>query len=349
MIEQLRIKNFMAFSDELTVNFSPKINVIIGENATGKTQLLKAIFLNPNGILEHEGSREYTADWLTTRIIECFLPLERKIGKLHHVGATEQTLLDFAYVGGVNSSIKFHNNSQKVVLSTTNTERTSNPIPCLIPAKEVLSFAEGFVSLHERFKLSFDLTYREACLHIDHPELRPEKIIEKSQWGIEKIEAVCHGKFMYYGGGKVTFKTADGAEFSANAMAEGYRKIGMLARHLATGMINPGVSGPLLWDEPEANMNPKLMRLVVEILLELSRQGQQVVLTTHDYVLLKWFDLLMDKGKGDHVRYHSLYRGDNGNVQIKSTDDYKAIANNPISEAFTDLTVAHAQARLQGV
>ena len=45
---------------------------------------------------------------------------------------------------------------------------------------------------------------------------------------------------------------------------------------------------------------------IVQILLELSRNGQQVVLATHDYVLLKWFDLLMDERKEDHVRFHSL-------------------------------------------
>lgn len=349
MIEQLKIKNFMAFSDEMTVNFSPKINVIIGENGTGKTQLLKAIFLNPNGILEHEGKREYVTDWSTERLIECFLPIDRKLGKLHHTGAQEQAQLDFKYNNDVEFTMKFHNNSQRVVFLTSNKDNISNPIPSLIPTKEVLSFAEGFVALHERFKLSFDLTYREVCILIDHPALRPENLQGKSKWAMEEIEKVCGGKFIFYGGGRVTFKTPDGTEYSANAIAEGFRKIGILARHLETGIINPGVSGPLLWDEPEANMNPKIMRLLVQILLELSQKGQQVILTTHEYVVLKWFDLLMDKVKGDEVRYHTLYRDKNDVVQIKSTDDYRGIVNNPISQAFTDITVAHAQTRLKGV
>ena len=42
MITQLQLKNFTAFS-ELTIDFSPGINIIIGENGTGKTQLLRAI------------------------------------------------------------------------------------------------------------------------------------------------------------------------------------------------------------------------------------------------------------------------------------------------------------------
>ena len=132
-------------------------------------------------------------------------------------------------------------------------------------------------------------------------------------------------------------------------MAEGFRKAGILSRLLETGAIQPGISGPLFWDEPESNLNPKLMKLLVQILLELSRNGQQIILATHDYVLLKWFDLLMDKGKDDHVRFYSLYRdGQSEDVKINSTDEYREIKKNPIAEAFNSLTIAHAKSRLKG-
>src|SRR5690606_2535492 len=95
--------------------------------------------------------------------------------------------------------------------------------------------------------------------------------------------------------------------------------------------LDPGKSGILLWDEPEANLNPKLMKLVVEMLLELARNGQQIVVATHDYVLLKWFDLLADKGKDDHVRFHTLYRNkSDSEIKIAFTDEYLEISPNPI-------------------
>ena len=91
------------------------------------------------------------------------------------------------------------------------------------------------------------------------------------------------------------------------------------------------------------------MRLLVEILLELSRNGQQVIVATHDYVLLKWFNLLMNKGQGDHVRFHALCRDqETGAIKLKSTDDYLHITPNAIVEAFNDLTIANAQLRLKG-
>jgi len=39
-LNSLRLKNFTVFS-ELDITFSPGLNVIIGENATGKSHLLK--------------------------------------------------------------------------------------------------------------------------------------------------------------------------------------------------------------------------------------------------------------------------------------------------------------------
>jgi AAA15 family ATPase/GTPase len=99
------------------------------------------------------------------------------------------------------------------------------------------------------------------------------------------------------------------------------------------------MSGTLFWDEPEGNINPKLMRLLVEILLELSRNGQQVIVATHDYVFLKWFDLLIDEKKDDKITYHSLYRDqENNQLRVNSTHEYLEIYPNRISDTYTDLT-----------
>ncbi|NPZ39928.1 AAA family ATPase, partial [Pseudomonas aeruginosa] len=111
-----------------------------------------------------------------------------------------------------------------------------------------------------------------------------------------------------------------------------------------------GTAGPLLWDEPESNLNPKLMRDLVLALLELARNGQQVILATHDYVLLKWFDLLMDKGKGDQVRFHVLSReAESGQVRRDSMDDYRAIEPNAIADTFNELTKEQVARKMGGL
>lgn len=340
-LQHLDLKNFMGFSG-LTVDLSPKINVIIGENGTGKTHLLKAayglcagapLFKNKPGTSDDELEAA-----LTAKLLRLFMPLDDKLGKMHRQGATDQAYL---------SAIFFNNSKALAVQDRANYEKYQAEA-VFIPTKEVLSFMKGFNSLYEKYGLSFDQTYQDICLLLDLPEVRPETLHEKSKWAMAEIEGICGGRFVFYGGGKVTFKT-ENAEYSANSMAEGFRKAGILSRLLETGAIQPGVSGPLFWDEPESNLNPKLMKLLVQILLELSRNGQQIILATHDYVLLKWFDLLMDKGKDDHVRFHALYRdGKSEDVKIDSTDDYREIEKNPIAEAFNNLTIAHAKSRLKG-
>ncbi len=337
MIERLELKNFMAF-DNLELAFSSKVNVIIGENATGKTHLLKAAYGLCAGASLFKNKPDTTEDELeavlTAKFLRLFMPLDDKLSKMHRQGATDQAYLHARFDQGQKIGATFFNNSRTLAIQDRTDYEKYHAEAVFIPTKEVLSFMKGFNSLYEKYGLSFDQTYQDICLLMDLPEVRPETLHEKSKLAMAEIEAICGGHFVFYGGGKVTFKTGS-AEYSANSIAEGFRKAGMLSRLLETGSIQPGVSGPLFWDEPEANLNPKLLKLLVQILLELSRNGQQIILATHDYVLLKWFDLLMDEGKDDHVLFHSLYH-DHETAEIKaaSTEDYLKIAPNPIDEAF---------------
>lgn len=47
----------------------------------------------------------------------------------------------------------------------------------------------------------------------------------------------------------------------------------------------------LFWDEPEANINPEHLPLIVDMLLELQQNGVQIFISTHDYILAKYFDV----------------------------------------------------------
>lgn len=352
MIEFLDLKNFTNFAS-LQIAFSSRINVIIGENGTGKSHLLKAayglaagaaIFKNKPELGEDDVSKE-----LTQKIIRLFLPLEDKLWELRRHGAQDAARIEARFDSSQRVGATFNTNSKHLSIVQSPPFEKYQEQPVYIPTKEVLAFMKGFVSLYEKYGLSFDQTYFDVCLLLDLPPLRPETLHKKSEWAMEEIAKVCGGKFVFYGGGNVTFKTKD-KEYSANSMAEGFRKAGMLSRLLETGAIHPGVTGPLFWDEPEANMNPKLMWLLVEILLELARQGQQIILATHDYVFLKWFDLLPNKDLGDHVRFHVLYRDpESKEIKIESTDDYRAIPHNPIAEAFSDLTKEQVKLRMGGL
>lgn len=345
MISKIELENFTLFHD-IEVNLSPKINIIIGENGTGKTQLLKAAYAASSSrqqIGTSSDDEDIIRLKMTERFVKLFLPLDDKLGKLHRNGAESNSKVHLSYDDGKFIDLGFHNNSQTMTVKGQGGLEETLAAPLYIPTKEVLSFMKGFSSLYQRFDLSFDQTYQDICLSLDLPELREDALQEKAKWAIDKINKVIGGEFIFYGGGKVTFKSQNN-EYSSNVVAEGFRKAGMLARLLETGAIQPGVSGTVFWDEPESNFNPKLMELLVDILLELTRQGQQIILATHDYVFLKWFDLRINSNKGDHILYHSLYRDKaGGKVNVMTTDDYMNLQPNPIDEAFGNIINAEIE------
>ena len=90
----------------------------------------------------------------------------------------------------------------------------------------------------------------------------------------------------------------------------------------------------LIWDEPEANLNPKFLPQIVECLLELSRHGVQIFLSTHNYIFAKYFNVRAKDS--DSVMFHSLYLK-NGDVQVESNKIFSSLKNNAIMQTFDQL------------
>jgi energy-coupling factor transporter ATP-binding protein EcfA2 len=368
MITNLQLKNFTAFVD-LTIGFSPGINIIIGENGTGKTQLLKAIL----ALSGAEAHGEQAGVLLARKLCRLYNPLSEQVGELRRAGARGEALLSATFASGQVITAKFSGNATTVKVSVN---MGGNPAPAVfIPTKEVLSLVRGLTADQPHqptIERIFDDGYLDLANHLVKAgtndlnakvQLDPrfasivprlinlidgQYLLENGRFVFEpgrfvEKDAATHSKAqhaqMYQDSTEWRFVPTSKQRLPSGMTAEGFRKIGVLQRLLSNGSLNPGSSGPLLWDEPESNLNPKLMKDLVQALLELARNGQQVILATHDYVLLKWFDLLMDKGKEDQVRFHVLSRGaDSGQVRRDSMDDYRAIEPNAIADTFNELT-----------
>ncbi len=74
-------------------------------------------------------------------------------------------------------------------------------------------------------------------------------------------------------------------------VAEGWRKLAMLARLITTGSLY--IDGCLFWDEPESNLNPKLIREVARAILRLCQAGIQLFVATHSLFLMREFEMLL--------------------------------------------------------
>ncbi len=84
----------------------------------------------------------------------------------------------------------------------------------------------------------------------------------------------------------------------------------------------------LFWDEPEANINPKLTHDVAEILLELSRQGVQIFVATHNYIFAKYVEVLSNDT--DEVLFHALYKTETDGVKCETEEKFSLLENNSI-------------------
>jgi len=388
MIAGIEIENFTAFAN-LDIPLSPRVNLIIGSNGTGKTHLLKAIYalaIASQPASAVDSSEKDTSAQLTNKILRVFSPGESKIGALRARGSSGGARLCLKGSDDTQVAISFTSNSKGVqVEDDARSEAQSRPV--FIPTKEVLSLVRAMQDkTHDRatVEMIFDDTYLDLAALLAKPGFEDEAatLAEDPRLSnvVRELVALVGGRYRWMNDGGfqfepggyeekadpdrsraktaqiyqdstvLRFKSKGGDPLSSGMTAEGYRKIGVLHRLLCNGSINPGSTGILLWDEPEANLNPSLMHEVVQVLLELSRNGQQIILATHDYVLLKWFDLLSEEGKDDHIRYHVLARaaGD-GPISVQSIDDYSHISETGISRTFSDLYDAEIDRSLEGV
>lgn len=335
MLKKITLENFTAF-DQLEMQFSRGLNVIIGENGTGKTHVMKAAYAvcRPSAPEQDQDLSDLIAQKLTA----VFKPEENRLGKLVKRGADGHARLRLEiqdYEGDATFDATFSNRANRFTHPRIKKFQAFSKTPVFFPTKEVLSFFNGFVSLYDRREISFDETYRDICSDLETPQARVETMNPRAAQALEEIENICGGKFIF-NGGIVRFRKGPKEEFSTNLIAEGFRKLGVLYRLLENQSLSPGKSGPLFWDEPEANLNPKLLNVVVKILLELSRLEQQVVLSTHNYVLLKEIEL--ERRESDTIMYHGLSRDpETKEVAVSSESNYLQLSPNAIADAYSSL------------
>lgn len=123
---------------------------------------------------------------------------------------------------------------------------------------------------------------------------------------------------------KFFLKIKGRGEFEMGLVSDGYRKLSMIIYMILSGSLNKDTI--LFWDEPETNMNPRMIRPIVQALIALAKMGVQIFVTTHDYFVQQEFNLLtvypeLNPGKLD-IQFMSLYHGTDSNdlnYEVKKT------------------------------
>ena len=317
-ITKIKVENLTVF-EEMEMNVESNVNVIIGENGTGKTHLLKFIYMTSN-----LGTVGLTASY-SKRYFDRFA----------------YELLGGADSKNASSEIFLQNEVRKYVIKDSDelVERksllkdgqldNSKQTLTFIPAKDMLTHSKGFLAMARERKMPFDETLIDVVSKASIPELREYPIFAKDI--LPRLESIMDGIVVIENDEFFILKK-DGRKVSFSVEAEGVKKIGLLWKLIMTGNI--AKDAILLWDEPEANMNPKLIPVLAEIILELGRNGVQIFLATHDDLLAEYLEYLTTEE--DKVAYHALYHTDKG-AQCETDKKFTLLEKNAIIDEKINL------------
>mgnify|MGYP001004825295 FL=1 len=123
------------------------------------------------------------------------------------------------------------------------------------------------------------------------------------------------------------------AKLEFNLVAEGLRKIALLWQLIKNGTLEKG--SVLFWDEPEANINPKYIPVLAELLIMLETEGVQIFVSTHDYFLSKYIEV--KRRQDSKVQYISLYKNENNKVLCEIAPEFELLEHNAIMDTFRQL------------
>ena len=325
-LTRVKLDHFTAFT-ELDLEFSPGVNVLVGANGTGKTHLMKVCYAACQA--SREGGPPFPE-----KLVRDFLPSRNAIGRLvqRQGKSSRASLTIHSDSGALSASFTNHTKNAASVKVRGLREWDRSPVDgVFIPVKEMLANAPGFLSLYAEREIHFEGVYNDLLVRAYAPPLRGRvdqprrRLLSKLQKSLQGMVTTTDQEF---------FLRNRQGNLEFTLLAEGMRKLGLLWLLIQNGTFRG--RSVLFWDKPETNLNPALLGVVVEVLLELQRLGIQVFLATHSYVLLKEIDLSMKDT--DKVLFHVFHKPDDeSGVVCNTTPAYLGIDPNRVADAFDSL------------
>lgn len=325
-LTQLKLRNFTVFGSA-DFSFASGINVLIGENATGKSHALKVMY----SMLKSAGDTRRLApeEHLKGVLASNFRPDDNAIQRLLRTGSEDACSL-WVKADGNETHASFN---QYGDLRLTVHQWSTLPNVVYIPARDVLAMYDGFAALYERAEISFDATYYDICIALQSPNQRGEAKVAADHLVTPLNELL--GGSVALRGPRFYVNAGDG-EHEAHLTAEGLRKIATLIHLVNNGSIKAGTV--LFWDEPETNLNPRLVDRLTHGLRLLASRGVQIFIATHDFLLTHRLSLASEHHIEPAVetKFFSLHRESAVEpVEIEVAGTVQQLDRNPILEAYS--------------
>jgi AAA15 family ATPase/GTPase len=222
-------------------------------------------------------------------------------------------------------AIYHHFKGKKYGLETVKVDSEPRNI-VYIPEKDILEHSKGLLTFIEQKQTGFGQVYRDVLINAQDTPTIKQSPVQKTIGS--KIVDIIGGEVRWDKdeGAFYTLKT-DGNRIPFANEASGYKKFGYLGLLLTSGQLESG--SILLWDEPENSLNPELMSALVDILLELQRNGVQIFIVTHSEILATYFAI--NREKGDKAEFYSLYKDkETQHIKYDNSDRFDLLTSNSL-------------------
>ena len=198
-IKRLTLSNFMAF-ENLQLYWSDNINIICGENSTGKTTLLKVMYslTKPlNDINKTNLTKEMEEQFFVKKMQGVFRPDDMKLGRLVSRNRGNKRT-DFSVDLARNHRISVGFSRGQTNHADISIDRNRFMEKCesiYIPTKEMISTVEHFVTLYDEYHIDFEEMYYDLAKLLDRPLSKGPNTTEQNQV-LRNLEEIMSGNIV---------------------------------------------------------------------------------------------------------------------------------------------------------
>ena len=329
MIKKIELKKFTVFED-LALEFTDGINVLVGENAVGKTHVMKVMYSAMSSVGADASS-------LLQKINGVFRP-----DAIHRLIHRQQGNLGTASLRVTRQDPDSQERYVRVEINRSgakcfNMQQWSKGERCnvaFLPVKDMLANAPGFISAYNERISFFEEIYPDIVSKALLMPLKGHSTSEKKAL-FAYIQDIIGGTVIE--SKEHFYLKSDSGKLEFSLLAEGYRKLGLIYTLIQNGTLSKG--GVVFWDEPEANLNPKLAKDVAKLIVMLNKFGVQVFIATHDYLFAKELEYAVrQENREELLNYYSFY-SESESIKVEKKSKLSDLEHCAINEAYDQMLV----------
>lgn len=188
--------------------------------------------------------------------------------------------------------------------------------PLILEFKPFINKRKGAIPYHIESLL--DELDRDYSIKTNEEIKFINSFIEKSQLILDGEIKTSNDAFVFINRKKKSFNITN--------VSSGIKSIGLLQYLVSNNVLKK--DSILFWEEPEVHLHPSWQKKMVELFLELQKNGVKIVFSTHSAIMADYLNILVKKRKlEDKVSFNLLSEKKEGIVEniILNNDNWKLL------------------------